>query len=96
MLGLLLLAHLMVLIAAAIKLDSRGPVFFRQRRVGRNDRVFEIQKFRTMVDGAGFGASGARKSQRGGGGLFKIEDDPRITRVGRFLRGRRSMRCRSF
>ena len=51
LLVLLLLAPLMAMIAVAIKLDSRGPVFFRQRRVGRDDEVFEIYKFRTMVDG---------------------------------------------
>ena len=83
---LTLLAPLMAMIAAAIKLDSRGPVFFRQRRVGREDEVFEIYKFRTMVDGADAQRATLAHRNEAGGGLFKIEDDPRITRVGRFLR----------
>ena len=83
---LALLAPLMAMIAAAIKLDSRGPVFFRQRRVGREDEVFEIYKFRTMVDGADAQKAELADRNEAGGGLFKIEDDPRITRVGRFLR----------
>ena len=83
---LVLLAPLMAMIAAAIKLDSRGPVFFRQRRVGREDEVFEIYKFRTMVDGADAQRATLAHRNEAGGGLFKIEDDPRITRVGRFLR----------
>ena len=83
---LTLLAPLMAMIAAAIKLDSRGPVFFRQRRVGREDEVFEIYKFRTMVKDADAQRSALAHRNEAGGGLFKIEDDPRITRVGRFLR----------
>jgi exopolysaccharide biosynthesis polyprenyl glycosylphosphotransferase len=83
---LVLLAPLMAMIAIAIKLDSRGPVFFRQRRVGREDAVFEIYKFRTMVDDAEAQREALAHRNEAGGGLFKIEDDPRITRVGRFLR----------
>jgi exopolysaccharide biosynthesis polyprenyl glycosylphosphotransferase len=83
---LFLLAPLMALISLAIKLDSRGPVFFRQRRVGREDQVFEIFKFRTMTDGAHAQREALAHRNEAGGGLFKIEDDPRITRVGRFLR----------
>jgi exopolysaccharide biosynthesis polyprenyl glycosylphosphotransferase len=83
---LVLLAPLMALISLAVKLDSRGPVFFRQRRVGREDQVFEIFKFRTMVDGAHAQREDLAHRNEAGGGLFKIEDDPRITRVGRFLR----------
>ncbi len=86
LLGLLLIAPLLAMIAIAIKLDSRGPVFFRQRRVGRDDRVFEIYKFRTMADGADAQRAALANRNEAGGGLFKIEDDPRITRVGRFLR----------
>ncbi|HXV05343.1 MAG TPA: sugar transferase [Solirubrobacterales bacterium] len=85
-LALIVLAPLMAAIALAIKLDSRGPVLFRQRRVGREDRVFEIFKFRSMVDGADAQRRALADRNEAGGGLFKIEDDPRITRVGRFLR----------
>ena len=83
---LTLLAPLMAMIAMAIKIDSRGPAFFRQRRVGRNDEVFEIYKFRTMVEDADAQRADLADRNEAGGGLFKITDDPRITRVGRFLR----------
>jgi exopolysaccharide biosynthesis polyprenyl glycosylphosphotransferase len=83
---LLLLAPLLAAIAIAIKLDSRGPVLFRQRRVGLGDRVFVIFKFRTMVDGADAQRAALAGQNEAGGGLFKIEDDPRITRAGRLLR----------
>ncbi|HVO55203.1 MAG TPA: sugar transferase [Solirubrobacterales bacterium] len=83
---LAVLSPLMVLIAVAIKLDSRGPVFFRQRRVGQRDEVFEIFKFRTMVDGADAQRAALAHRNEANGGLFKIEDDPRVTRVGRLLR----------
>ena len=86
LLALALLAIPMGLIAIAIKLDSRGPVFFRQRRVGREDGQFEIFKFRTMFDGAEAQREGLAARNEAGGGLFKIEDDPRITRVGKVLR----------
>jgi lipopolysaccharide/colanic/teichoic acid biosynthesis glycosyltransferase len=85
--GVLLLAAspAMIAIAVAIKLDSHGPVFFRQTRVGRGGRHFRIYKFRTMVRDAE-----ARKAELAvrneADGLFKIADDPRITRVGRLLR----------
>ena len=85
-LALAVLAPLMAAIAVAVKLDSRGPVFFRQRRVGRGDTVFEIYKFRTMFAGADAQKQALAHRNEAGGGLFKIEDDPRITRLGRFLR----------
>lgn len=85
-LALIVLSPLIAMIAAAIKLDSRGPVLFRQRRMGREDRAFEIFKFRSMVDGADRQRQALAGRNEAGGGLFKIEDDPRITRVGRFLR----------
>jgi len=86
MAALLLLAPLMVVIAIAIKLDSRGPLFFKQPRVGRDDEIFQIYKFRTMVDGADGQRAALTPGNEAGGGLFKIERDPRITRVGRILR----------
>ena len=83
--GLIAIAPLMIAIAIAIKLDSRGPVLFRQTRVGRAGRRFEICKFRTMCADAEARKADlmARNEARG---LFKIADDPRITRVGRILR----------
>lgn len=84
-LALLVLGPLLVLIAIAIKLDSGGPVLFRQRRIGRDGKDFEMVKFRTMVPGADEEKDGLRHLNQAEG-LFKIADDPRITRVGRFLR----------
>jgi exopolysaccharide biosynthesis polyprenyl glycosylphosphotransferase len=84
--GLLLLAALVATIAIAIKLESRGPVLFRQWRMGRDDMPFEMLKFRTMVDGADAQKSALADRNEAGGGLFKIRDDSRITRVGRVLR----------
>jgi lipopolysaccharide/colanic/teichoic acid biosynthesis glycosyltransferase len=67
---------LLGLAALAIKLESRGPVFYRQRRVGRGGEPFELWKLRTMVPGA----------ETTGDGIYVIAGDPRITRVGRLLR----------
>lgn len=74
-LGLLLLAPLLFLIALAVKLDSPGPVFFRQERVGRHGRTFRIHKFRTMVTDA------ERKGLQ-----ITVGADTRVTRVGEILR----------
>lgn len=84
-LGLVLLSPLLAAIALAIKLDSRGPVLFRQIRVGREGRRFQMLKFRTMVEDAE-----ERKLElvdlNEADGLFKIAADPRLTRVGKQLR----------
>jgi exopolysaccharide biosynthesis polyprenyl glycosylphosphotransferase len=88
-LGLLLLAPLFALIALAIKLDTRGPVFFPQARTGRGDRTFRMFKFRTMTEDADARkADLAHLSKHSGGDnrMFKIPNDPRVTRVGRVLR----------
>jgi exopolysaccharide biosynthesis polyprenyl glycosylphosphotransferase len=82
---LLVTAPLMLVLALAIKLGSRGPVLFRQTRVGRDGRRFEMLKFRTMVDGADALKAQLRERNEADG-LFKIADDPRVTGVGRFLR----------
>lgn len=82
---LLVLAPLMALVATAIKLDSPGPVFFRQRRVGRAGEVFEIVKFRSMIDGAE-AARSELDALNETSGNFKLTLDPRVTRVGRLLR----------
>jgi exopolysaccharide biosynthesis polyprenyl glycosylphosphotransferase len=77
---------LWLLIALAIKLDSRGPVFFRDRRVGVGEREFGMLKFRTMVAGAEDQQLLLEEQNEAEGALFKIRDDPRVTRVGRLLR----------
>jgi exopolysaccharide biosynthesis polyprenyl glycosylphosphotransferase len=79
-------APLMLMIAITIKLDSRGPVFFRQQRVGRHGRRFYMLKFRTMVPDAEDLKETLRDRNEAQEGLFKIADDPRVTRVGGFLR----------
>jgi exopolysaccharide biosynthesis polyprenyl glycosylphosphotransferase len=73
-------------IAAAIALDSPGPVFYRQERVGRNGRRFDMVKFRTMRVGADAEVDGLLAANEGAGPLFKMKEDPRVTRVGRVLR----------
>jgi exopolysaccharide biosynthesis polyprenyl glycosylphosphotransferase len=83
---LVLLAPLFLGIAIAIKLDSPGPVFFRQRRVGLNGRQFWMWKFRSMCDGAEAMRPELASLNEMGGPTFKVSQDPRITRVGRWLR----------
>ncbi len=77
---------LWLLIAAAIKLDSRGPIFFVDRRIGVGEGEFGMLKFRTMVAGAAARQGELESENEAEGALFKIRDDPRVTRVGRFLR----------
>jgi lipopolysaccharide/colanic/teichoic acid biosynthesis glycosyltransferase len=86
LLGLLALAPAMLVIALAIKLADGGPVFFRQARVGRYGKTFQMLKFRTMVPDADALKDALRAHTEAGGGLFKIASDPRVTRVGRSLR----------
>jgi exopolysaccharide biosynthesis polyprenyl glycosylphosphotransferase len=84
--GLVLISPLLAAIALAIRIDSKGPIFFRQIRVGRDGRPFSIVKLRSMVADA----DGRKDALRALGGfdgeLFKIHDDPRITRFGCYLR----------
>jgi exopolysaccharide biosynthesis polyprenyl glycosylphosphotransferase len=84
--GLVVLAPVFGAIALAIKLDSRGPVLFRQTRVGREGRQFEMVKFRTMVAGAERSRADLEHRNDADGVLFKLRADPRVTRVGRVLR----------
>jgi len=84
-LGLVVLAPLLALLAVAIRLGSRGPVLFRQERVGRDGHGFRIAKFRTMVADAET-RKGELLELNETAGLFKIAADPRVTRVGRWLR----------
>lgn len=86
LLGFLVLLLLYPIMGLAIKLDSRGPVFFKQRRVGQNNRQFYLYKFRSMTADADSKKSGLLAKSEMTGPMFKMEHDPRITRVGRFLR----------
>jgi lipopolysaccharide/colanic/teichoic acid biosynthesis glycosyltransferase len=85
-LGLLLLSPLLLLLAAAVRLDSPGPILFRQLRLGRGGRPFHVLKFRTMVADAERRLGDLEARNESGGVLFKIRDDPRVTRLGRVLR----------
>jgi len=84
---LVVLAPLFAALAVAIKLESRGPVFFRQHRAGRNRRTIEVLKFRSMYrDADQRKLEYAKDNDLDDGVMFKIKDDPRITRVGMLLR----------
>jgi undecaprenyl phosphate N,N'-diacetylbacillosamine 1-phosphate transferase len=74
--GLIVIMPIWLVVALLIRIESKGKVFFRQERVGRNQETFQMYKFRTMIEGA----------QNLGSGLFSYENDPRITRVGQKLR----------
>ena len=87
LLAIALLAPLMIAIAAAIKLESRGPVFFRQPRAGRRRSSFHLIKFRSMyIDAERRKEDVEPLNEAGDGVMFKIREDPRVTRVGRFIR----------
>jgi lipopolysaccharide/colanic/teichoic acid biosynthesis glycosyltransferase len=81
-----ILAPLWLMIAILIKADSPGPILFRQRRIGRDGKTFWMLKFRTMVDGADAHKPALLHLNEAGEGLFKIGTDPRVTRVGRWMR----------
>jgi len=84
--GLLASAPLLALIAIAIKIDSRGPVFYGQQRVGKDGRLFKMLKFRSMVTGAEQRIVDLAAHNEASGPMFKMRRDPRVTRVGRFIR----------
>jgi exopolysaccharide biosynthesis polyprenyl glycosylphosphotransferase len=84
--GLLLLAPLLVLVGSAVALDSTGPVFFTQERIGLGRRRFLIWKFRTMVQDAEAQVAALEARNEVRGAAFKMRHDPRVTRVGRIIR----------
>jgi exopolysaccharide biosynthesis polyprenyl glycosylphosphotransferase len=86
LMGLLLTAPVMAVLAAMIRLDSPGPVLFKQTRVGENGRSFRIIKLRSMVNGAESRLPEVIDVEQLESPAFKIKGDPRVTRVGRFLR----------
>lgn len=84
--ALLVLSPLILLVAIAIKIESKGPVFFSQKRVGKDGRTFDLYKFRSMVSGAE-NMFEEIVAQKGGNIIrFKAKDDPRITRIGKIIR----------
>jgi exopolysaccharide biosynthesis polyprenyl glycosylphosphotransferase len=84
--AIVITAPVWLVTAIAVKVSSHGPVFFRQVRVGRNGKPFTVLKFRTMVNGAEEVLAELRALNEASGPLFKMRDDPRVTRVGKFLR----------
>ena len=84
--ALLVLGPLFLMLTLAIKLDTDGPVFFRQSRIGRKGERFDMLKFRSMVADAEARKAELRAMNEVEGGLFKIDKDPRITRIGSLLR----------
>lgn len=85
-LALLLAAPVMLCVALAVKLDSRGPIFYKATRVGLNNEPFSMWKFRSMVQDADQKKANLAHLDQGAGVLFKMRDDPRVTRVGKFIR----------
>ncbi len=84
--GIILLLPVFVLIGLLIRLSSKGPIFFVQNRVGVSGKIFKMYKFRTMVVNAEELKKNLMNQNEMSGPVFKIKQDPRVTRVGRFLR----------
>lgn len=85
-LGLILLSPIIAVVAWAVKVTSKGPVFFSQKRVGKNGELFEMYKFRSMVVNAEELKENLEEQNEMSGPMFKIKDDPRVTKVGKFIR----------
>lgn len=84
--GLILLSPILTIVAIAIKLDSKGPVIFSQKRVGLNGKEFNMYKFRSMVINAEELKKNLEDKNEMDGPMFKIKDDPRVTKIGKFIR----------
>lgn len=84
--AMLVAAPVMVVLAAAVRLTSRGPAIFTQTRIGKGGQPFTMYKFRTMVVDAHARKQALQQANQAQGPLFKLHDDPRVTRVGKFLR----------
>lgn len=84
--GLILISPLLVLVAALIKLDSKGPVFYKQRRIGLYGKKFMMYKFRSMRQDADKEFEKLKSQNETNEVMFKLFDDPRITKIGKFIR----------
>lgn len=85
-LGIILLSPLFLIVAILIKKESKGKVFFAQYRVGYKGKIFKIYKFRSMVENAEELKKSLLEKNEMSGPMFKIKEDPRVTKVGRFIR----------
>lgn len=86
LLGLIIVSPIMLIVAILIKLESSGPVIFSQKRVGLNGKEFNMLKFRSMVQNAEELKEKLQKQNEMSGPMFKMKEDPRVTKVGRFIR----------
>ena len=84
--GLLLLSPVIAIVACAVKFTSKGPIFFSQKRVGKNGKIFDMYKFRSMVVNAEELKEKLAHQNEMSGPMFKMKDDPRVTNVGKFIR----------
>lgn len=84
--GLILLSPLLIIVSILIKLESKGPIIFSQKRVGVNGQSFNMYKFRSMVVNAEELKKNLQHKNEMSGPMFKIKDDPRITEIGKFIR----------
>ncbi|MBS4804404.1 MAG: sugar transferase [Clostridium sp.] len=84
--GLIIVSPIMLIVAILIKLESTGPVIFSQKRVGLNGKEFNMLKFRSMVQNAEELKEKLQKQNEMSGPMFKMKEDPRVTKVGRFIR----------
>ena len=84
--GLLLLSPVIAIVACAVKFTSKGPIFFSQKRVGKNGKIFEMYKFRSMVVNAEELKEKLVHQNEMSGPMFKMKDDPRVTKIGKFIR----------
>ena len=84
--GLIFLSPIFIIIGAIIKLDSKGPVIFSQKRVGKYGQEFKMYKFRSMVVNAEELKKKLLEQNKMSGPMFKMKDDPRITKIGKFIR----------
>jgi len=84
--GLILLSPVLLIVSILIKMESKGPVFFMQKRIGLNGKEFNMYKFRSMVINAEELKEKLKDKNEMSGPMFKIKDDPRITKIGKFIR----------
>ena len=84
--GLILLSPVIAIVACAVKFTSKGPIFFSQKRVRKNGKIFNIYKFRSMVVNAEELKEKLAHQNEMSGPMFKMKDDPRVTKVGKFIR----------
>ena len=84
--GLILLSPILLIVAIAIRIDSKGPIIFKQDRVGKDGKIFSMYKFRSMIVNAEELKAKLETKNEMSGPMFKMKNDPRITKVGRFIR----------